>query len=322
MDRPCHRALFALVGLVAGGLCAAASVFPAGPAGASGQVCEGVVIDDGNASAPGVQVAQVAPGSSDLDALQAAGDTFTQNDSGLVCGINGYPANALQNCTNTANGLYYYWSYWQGNPSTNTWTYPGIGPAGHPVETGQTYVQGWRYQNPGPSNPSAPKPSVSPAAAFAQACPGVTPVAPSSGGGSTPSGGGGTGSGAVATTAPAPPAVSSPAGSTPAAPAPATGAGRSPGGSSKSTPSSSTTAPASAGGGAVQSTTTTSAPGSARAKSTATASTLALSDPAHHQGGGNNPALPIIVVAVIIGLLGAAAWLRWRRRPGEEPGEG
>ena len=52
------------------------------------------------------------------------------------------------------------------------------------------------------------------------------------------------------------------------------------------------------------------------------ASTLALSDTAHGHGAGGDPALPIIVVAVLIALLGGAAWLRWRRRPGEEPGEG
>jgi hypothetical protein len=325
MSRPPHRALLALA---AGGLCAAATGFPAGPAGASGQVCEGLVIDDGNGGAALVQAAQVAPGSSDLDALGAAGDSVTQNDSGLVCGINGYPANALANCTNTANGLYFYWSYWQGNPSTNTWTYPGIGPAGHPVESGQTYVQGWRYQDPGPASPSAGKPSVSPAAAFAQACPGVTPVAPSSGGGGT-SGGGGSGSGStVTTTAAAPGASSSPTGSTPT---PA-GSGPSSSGASKTTPptsASSQTAPASATGpastagvGAGQSTTTTTRGAAARTKQRGGASTLALSDTAHSHGAGSDPALPIIVVAVLIALLGGAAWLRWRRRPGEEPGEG
>ncbi len=320
MSRSPHGALVALTGLVAGGVCVVASVL-GGPAGASGTVCEGVVIDDGNGGTPGVQGPQVAPGSSDLDALGTAGDTVTQNQSGLVCGINGYPANAVETCTNTSNGLYYFWSYWQGNPSTNTWTYAEIGPAEHPVESGQTYVQGWRYQDPGPSGPSAPKPSISPAAAFAQACPGVTPVSPSGGGGGTSSGGGGSGSGGAATPPP-PPGVSPLAtGSTPAAPAPTATSGRSLSGApSTGVQGTSTTVASTAGSGGSSSTTSTVL-GSERTTPHAKASP-ALSDAAHHQGTGGDPALPIIVVAVLIAVLGVAAWLRWRRRPDEEPAEG
>ena len=136
---------------------------PAGAAGAaSGQVCMGVVVDDSsNATA---QAAEVAPGTSDLQALSAAGDTATQNNSGLVCAINNVPADGLQNCLETAgSGQYYYWSYWEGDPYTNTWTYANVGPASHTVDTGQTYVEGWRYQDPGADNPTATKPSVTPA---------------------------------------------------------------------------------------------------------------------------------------------------------------
>ena len=196
--------LLAAACLVVGGL--AVATLPATPAVASGQVCEGIVLDDGNGSAAAVQAGQVAPGASDLEALSAAGDTVAQNDSGLVCAIDNYPANGLANCTATSGGDYYYWSYWSGDPYTNTWTYAEIGPSEHTVTDGQTYVQGWRYQDPGPSGPSATKPSVTPAAAFAQACPGVTPVAPSSGGGGSGSGGGGSGSGGSTptTTAPTP----------------------------------------------------------------------------------------------------------------------
>ena len=147
-------------------------------------MCAGIVIDDGTGGgAPVSQGASVPPGSSDLDLLNAAGDTFTQNDSGLICAINNYPANGLQNCLNAAHGLYYYWSYWEGDPTTNTWTYANVGTAEHTVTAGQSYVEGWRYQDPGPDSPDATKPSVTPAAAFAQACSGGSRRHPPSGGG-------------------------------------------------------------------------------------------------------------------------------------------
>src|SRR6516164_1432933 len=104
-----HRAragLLVSTSLVAGALALAS--LSVGPAEASGQVCLGVVVDDGNGPAPTTQSAQVAPGSSDLDAMNVAGDTVTQNNAGLVCAIDNYPANGLQNCLGTAGGLYYY----------------------------------------------------------------------------------------------------------------------------------------------------------------------------------------------------------------------
>ncbi len=149
-------------GLLLGGtlLVGVLALGPAGDSGAAGGgVCEGIVVDDGpntgqqSWSSVAVQTANVAPGSSDLDALSAAGDTPTQNGSGLVCAINDYPPDGLQNCLATSGAGYDYWSYWQGDPSTNTWAYAQIGPASHTVDSGQTYVEGWRYQSPGPDNP-------------------------------------------------------------------------------------------------------------------------------------------------------------------------
>ncbi len=171
-----HRrgGLLVTFGLAAGGLVVATA--PAVPALASGQVCAGIVIDSGpGGPATLTQGASVAPGSSDLDLLNAAGDSFKPNDSGLVCLINGYPPSGLQNCLQAAHGLFYYWSYWEGDPATNTWTYAAVGPAEHTVEAGQSYVEGWRYQDPGPASPAAAKPSVTPTAAFAQACLKVPP---------------------------------------------------------------------------------------------------------------------------------------------------
>jgi hypothetical protein len=315
-----HAGLLAAAGFVVGSL--AVATLPATPAVASGQVCEGIVLDDGNASAAVVQAAAVAPGSSDLEALSAAGDTVAQNDSGLVCAIDDYPANGLANCTATSGSDYYYWSYWLGDPYTNTWTYAEIGPSEHAVSAGQTYVQGWRYQDPGPSGAAAPKPSVTPAAAFAQACPGVTPVAPTSGGGASGSGGGGPGTGGTTsastttTPAPTPTTTLTTVATEPRTPPPSIPAGPRASGTTTTTRASGEPAPPGATGST--STTTTGVGLHPRPTATPAGAKLAAADDADHGHSGDNAALPIVVVALLIALLGAAAWFRWRRRPGEE----
>jgi hypothetical protein len=312
-----------------------------GPAGAAaaanGQVCMGVVVDDGpntnlgNWSPVAVLGANVAPGTSDLQALSSAGDTSSENDAGLVCAINNYPgtvANNVQNCLKTQNGEYLYWAYWEGDPYTNTWTYASIGPAEHTVNNGQTYVEGWSYQDPGPDNANATKPSVSPARAFAQACPGVQPF-PS--GGSGGAGDGGSAGGGIGGTAGGSAPASSNQSATASTTTTAAGTGSAP--------------PRAAAGTAASSRTgeTTTPPGSpapappsgARGTSTTTTSTgaatitnnghghghghAALADPRPHgTPGGGDPALPIVIVGAVIVLLGGLAWWRWRRRPAEE----
>jgi len=291
----------------------------AGPAAAGGPVCVGVVVDDANGAAPNPQAARVQAGASDLDVLSAAGDTVTQNNSGLVCAINAYPPSGLQDCHNASNGLYYYWSYWQGDPYANTWTYAGIGPAEHTVADGQTYVEGWRYQDPGPDSASAPKPSVSPAAAFAAACPGVTPVPKAGGGGGgSPGGGGSSGSGAPVTTSPS--AVDAP-GPTGATHPP--GSGPTSGGQGAASPAATANVRGAGGStartGDVPSTTTASTVSTGSGpRSRETPSGLALSARSAHRAPGGDPVLPIVVIGALIGVMGAAAWFRWRRRPGEE----
>ena len=183
-----HAGLLAALGLSVGGLTALALSVSAGAA--SGQVCMGVVVQDGSTATPSVQAANVDPGTSDLQAMSAAGDVPTQNNSGLVCAINNFPADGLDKCLDAKGGKFFYWSYWQGNPDTNTWTYASVGPASHDVSAGTDYVEGWRYQDPGADNPTAPAPTMTPAAAFAQACT-VTSTTTTSGGGGGPSGGGG-----------------------------------------------------------------------------------------------------------------------------------
>jgi hypothetical protein len=305
-----------------------------GPTGiaeaANGQVCMGIVIDDGpNSSEPdwsavAVQGANVPPGTSDLQAMSTAGDTATQNDSGLVCAINNFPADGLQNCLNTSGDLYYYWSYWEGDPYTNTWTYANVGPASHTVGSGQTYVEGWRYQDPGPDSPSATKPSVSPSAAFAQACPGVTPVPSGSTGGSGGSGGGGGDFGGGTPDGGAPSeSDNSPGSSTTPSVGPTSSTPTTKPASGGATTTTTTTRPGS-GAGSTPSpshvTTTTFGPVStpiSEARSPGSKAALASSRQ-HSAAGGGDPALPIVVVVGVILLLGGLAWWRWRRRPVEE----
>jgi hypothetical protein len=303
-----RRSLLVGLSLVAGSLVAATAAVPAL---ASGQVCAGIVIDEGTGGTH-TQAAKVPPGSSDLDLMSAAGDAVTQNTSGLVCAINGYPPNGLQDCLEAAHGLYYYWSYWEGDPTTNTWTYANVGPAEHTVAAGQSYVEGWRYQDPGPDTPAAPKPSVSPAAAFATACPSSSPVPTTS----------------VTPTTSAPTTTST--SGSPASGRHARGRGSAPSAIGHAV-----------GGGRVGATSTTATPrggvGSAppptsRALPTSTTSTtitkkppglkngtakLALSSESDHRNSGGAPILPIVVVVVVVGSLCIMAWIRWRRRPRE-----
>jgi hypothetical protein len=291
---------------------------------ADGTVCEGIVIDYGTAppSSPNppsmqVQTADVAPGSDDYDALQAAHDVYALNDTGLLCVMNGYPADGQDNCDRTQGSQYFFWSYWEGNPYTNTWSYAEVGPAEHQVGAGQTYVQGWRYQNPGPASASAPPPSVTPAAAFAQACPGVSPV-PGSG-----SSGGGGGSATTTTTAAQPASAT-----TTTTPAPVTnGVTATTAAGTKGAPAARTTTSSIASAGpttTTDATTTTTVPpsgpstGSTGAVRRTAKTALASSTDHRAPGSSGNPALPIVLLALVVAGLGGVAWFRWRRRPTEE----
>lgn len=321
-----HTGLFAFAGLLFGGV-AVVAVATTAPAGASDQVCMGVVVDDANGAPPSQQAAHVAPGTSDLQALSAVGQTPTQNNSGLVCAIANYPANGLQSCSSSSNGQFNYWSYWQGDPYTNTWTYAQVGPASHSVGDGQTYVEGWRYQNPGPDNASAPKPSVTPSAAFAAACPGVTPAAPASAGSGSAGGGSGSAGPAPAAPDPPPPTTVPPTGG---AAGPSTqkvsGSGTGGSGAARSLNPTTTTAPGtrSTALAAPGATTTMLGSGGAAVRGSAhgSASTqraVAASAASHNAGGGTSSNyLPVILIAVVVAALGGLALFRWRRRPAEE----
>ena len=289
-----------------------AALAPAGPdallpfkmlaASAADEVYVAVIVDFGSGSSLQTieQCAPVPAGSTDSDALAAAVSSVAYNNTGLLCAINGYPQNGVQNCNAGSGSNYYFWSYWHG--STGTWSYANNGPAGQVASDGD--VEGWRFQNPGPANPSAPPPSVAPA--YAQICGTHTaPTSTTTTNTAAPAQQGGT------------PTTTLPAGSAPSpttAPKGSTAAGH----NSTVTSSPSRTI-----------TTTSTAPG-ARATTTIPAgqpkgptvhggkSSSASASPHHSAGSGGDALLPIILVGTVIALLGALTVIRWRRRPAGE----
>ena len=78
------------------------------------------------------------------------------NESGLLCAIDGYPANG---CGQQVGNQYAYWSYWHGGRS---WQYANVGPGQWVVLKGD--VEGWRFQPGGGASPSDPPPRAAPGA--------------------------------------------------------------------------------------------------------------------------------------------------------------
>ncbi len=297
-------------------------------AGASGPTCMGIVIDYGTPSsssaamppATATQAALVASGTSDEQALADVGDSIGTNSSGLICVINGYPANGVQNCTAASDNKFYFWSYWQGNPATNTWTYGNAGPASHTVNSGDTYVEGWRYQNPGPASAAASPPSVTPAAAFAQACPGVTPVADAGGGSDTATTNPSTGStGGETSTTQTSTSVGSGTGAAGGVAAGGSASGQSAGRTSTtSVPpagDSVTTTVAASSSPTTSTTSEAGSPGPGKSRRQLSAPPLVSR---HHGGSTASGVLALVFAGLVVAALVAGAIFRWRRRPASE----
>lgn len=274
-----------------------------------------VVVDFGSGSSMSsvskcVPVASTAHDSDALAAAVGAGNV-AYNNSGLLCAIDNYPANGVQNCGESVGpGDYDYWSYWHG--SSGSWVYANDGPAEHSVTSPPNEVEGLRFQTNQPDNGSDPPPTVAPA--YAQICNASTEVPPAQ----TPSAAATT----TTTTATPTPASVTPttgrAGTGPAlATTPTTAAGTRP----ESGGSTTTAAP-----GATTTTTTTTlgsgdiATGGASAHgSSSTHRSLVASAAVHNSGGGaSSNVLPAILIAVVVAALGGLALFRWRRRPAEE----
>jgi hypothetical protein len=314
------RALGRTAGLATGAFLAA--LMPAGPAAAGGlahlaaatttDLYVAVVVDFGGlggAPKPFATCVHVAQGSTDADALAAAvgSGNIGYAPSGLLCTIDGYPANGIANCNATSGTDFYYWSYWGGTSSS--WSYSSRGPASTLVTPGD--VEGWRYQNPGPSNGSAPPPSLP--ADFSAVCP--SEYVASTGAPATPP---------TATTTPvtshgtAPPITSKGAGANAAAGTKATPPGATAGnGAALGAP-----APASASHTAsrgppatTSATTTTTRPPDVHQPDTDHRGARALGVVPHPSSPGTDWPVAAVVAALVIGL-GVLATLRWRRRAG------
>ncbi len=273
-------------------------------AGAATEVGVAFVLDFGGARGQVVGCVHVPASDNGYYALAAFTEQEhlaapTYNASGLLCSIGGIPASG---CGEPAGGAYIFWAYFLGG--TGTWMYANRG-ASAPVTPGD--VEGWRFEDPGPDNPKAPKPRTAPD--YASICePSTTTTtstptqtttptfaAPTSTTGPTtttaPSGHGAPAASTATTILPSNAVVTTtapPAGSGPRR-APATG-----------------TVPATA----EHTSTSTSAPGSSGGHTEALGSTPASAHPA-----GGSGTTPLIVGGILVAALAVASVLRWRRRP-------
>jgi len=126
---------------------------------AKGHFVVAVVIDFGGRDAK-VLVSCIAAtsGESGAQVLEAQGPPLgypepRYDESGLLCAIDGYPANG---CGAESGGHYAYWAYWHGG---KRWQYANNGPAGWIVSRGD--VEGWRFEPDGSASPTDPPPRAS-----------------------------------------------------------------------------------------------------------------------------------------------------------------
>ena len=309
---------------------AAAALAPAGPGAliplkmaiasadsVGNDVYVAVVVDFGTGASMSTvsKCVPVASNAHDADALAAVvgSDNVAYASSGLLCAIDNYPANGVQNCgQSVGSGDYDYWSYWHG--ATGSWVYANDGPAEQSVSSPADDLQGWRFQLNEPDTSSGPAPDVTPS--YSQICNASTEVPPPQGS-SAPAV-----TTTTTTTMPAAPSVTPTTTKTSAGAA--LGATTS---TAVSTKSKSGNAPAATTTTAAGQTTTTLAPrgsggtdrtgshGSSDAHRSAVASAPARGS---SSGGSSSNLLPVVLVAVVVAALGGFALFRWRRKPAEE----
>jgi hypothetical protein len=282
------RTLFAAAVLVGA---ASAALAGAGPdallpfrdmAGAATDVGVAFVVDFGGSSSPVVGCVKVPASDTGYDALTAFTTQEhwappTYNSAGLLCSINGEPVAPA--CGQGIVGGYQYWSYWFMTDGSGSWKYANRG-ASAPVgsaRNGQD-VEGWRFQNPGPDNPSAPAPRAAPA--YSSICASVTA--------------------ALTTTTTVPPSTA-----TTIAPEVVT---------TTTFASTTTTVPSSSA--PVSPATSTTSPPASLTKTPPTSSqrsALNATPTANDQAGGGS-ATPLIIGGLLILLLATGAVFGWRRR--------
>ena len=269
-----------------------------------------VVVDFGSGSSMSSVSKCVPVPSSDRDSdalATAVGEAnVAYNNSGLLCAIDSYPGNGVQNCgQSVGSGNYDYWSYWHG--TSGSWVYANNGPAEQSVSSPADDVEGWRFQTNEPDNPTDPPPEASPS--YAQICNASTEVPPSQ---------------------PPPPAVttttSAPSSVTPTS---MTTGGPSAGSSGQAATTTPTTRPkqgvTTTTSGPSRTTTTNtlgsgtpSARGGGTHSTSGTHPTALASSASHHDASGGSNLLPVVLVAAVVAALGGVSFFRWRRRLAEE----
>lgn len=181
----------AVVGTVAAGPASAATSC-SGPL-TDGQIRVVIVVDPGETGfrAPAATCLVVAAGTSGSKILaQRAAELGLPSpryaDSGLLCGIDGFPGTG---CPVNSGGTYAYWAYFNG--SGGVWSYGHDNPFVRRMADGE--IMGWRYST-GSTEGDAPMPRISPTSSLFPALAPPPTAAPPSGGGGT-GGAGGAGGG-------------------------------------------------------------------------------------------------------------------------------
>jgi hypothetical protein len=282
---------------------ASASLAIAGPdalvpfkdvAGAATEVGVGFVIDFGNSSKPLIGCVKVPPSDNGYEALgaflaQEGQAPATYSQSGLLCSIGDVPSGAPAVCGNGTSAGYYYWSYWTMTDGSGSWTYAsrGASVAVGTAANGED-VEGWRFQDPGPDNPSAPAPGAAPD--YAAIC--------------------GPPEAVVATTTPPTTGATRPTG---APVAPTTGSKT--GSTTVTTATGATAAPKGATAPTTSTTTTTGAPAAAAGTHHGPTAQSLRATPTDSRQDGGSP-VPLVIGSLIVAALAVAAVLGWRRRSG------
>ena len=95
----------------------------------------GLVVDFGDVDTGSARPADTAdcvadPGANGVTLLakRFGKERIRINGTGLICAIDGYPADGCGD--HLPNGKYRYWSYWKGGSS---WEYSSVGPAGRSI---------------------------------------------------------------------------------------------------------------------------------------------------------------------------------------------
>ena len=281
-----------------------------------------VVVDFGNGSSMTTvsKCVPVASNGRDSDALAAAvgSSNVSYAGSGLLCAIDIYPANGVQNCgQSVGNGDYDFvgQKYWHG--TSGQWSYSNNGPAGQSVSNPPDDVEGWKFQIDEPASSSGLRRRVW-HPPYAQICNASTEVPPPQ----TPAN--------PVTTTMAPPSAapsstpttaSTPAGPRAAAPTSSAISTRSKSGGPLSATTTTTTTAASGA------TTTTSVSGGSRgpdggsrgsSDARRTSPTPVRRPTGSSAAGSSSDPIPGVLVGVVVIALAAFALVRWRRRPAEE----